>query len=70
MAWKPRWVWRRSSEQRAASRTGLAEPLAKGATERGTRPAAMRRSNVQWYEPWDGEGAGTGAASLTADVEC
>lgn len=44
---------------------GFNDPAANGAIVRGMRPAETRRSNVQWYEPWDGSAGGTGVASFT-----
>ena len=48
-----------------ASVMGFNDPATKGATVKGMRPAATRRSKVQWYEPWLGSGGGTAAASFT-----
>lgn len=50
---------------RIASVMGFNDPAANGAIVRGMRPAETRRSNVQWYEPWDGSAGGTGVASFT-----
>jgi hypothetical protein len=47
-----------------ASVMGFNDPAANGAIVRGMRPAEIKRSKVQWYEPWDGLDGGTGAGSL------
>lgn len=47
---------------------GLKDPETKGVTVRGMRPTAIERSNVQWYEPWDGDGLGTGAGSFAVSA--
>jgi hypothetical protein len=49
----------------AASSAALMCPAANGAMVRGTNATDNRRSKVQWYDPWVGEGFGTGAGSLT-----
>lgn len=54
----------RIAAQRRASVAGFNDPETKGATVRGMIPTAIKRSNVQWYDPWDGDGLGTGAASF------
>jgi len=54
----------RIAAHRIASVVGFNDPAAKGAIVRGIRPAEIRRSKVQWYEPCDGLGGGTGAASF------
>lgn len=70
MAWKARWLCTSREPTRTASSTGFREPAAKGATVSGTRPAAMSRSKVQWYDPWDGLVSGTGAGSFTMRKIC
>jgi hypothetical protein len=54
----------RIAPQRMASVAGLREPAANGAMVNGMRAAEIRRSNVQWYEPWLGFAGGTGAGSF------
>lgn len=48
-----------------ASRTGVLDPVTKGVTMRGINATERARSNVQWYDPWDLCGSGTGTGSLT-----
>jgi len=69
---KPMWEWMRIAPQRIASVVGFNDPAAKGAIVRGMRPAEIKRSNVQWYEPCDGLAAGTGAGSFatSSSVQC
>lgn len=62
---RPKCEWIRRPPHSTASMTGFSDPAAKGATLSGTRPSAMARSKVQWYEPWVGECGGTIAGSLT-----
>jgi len=63
-AWKPIWEWMRTAPQITASVIGFTDPAAKGAIVMGMSEAEIRRSKVQWYEPCDGLGGGTLAASF------
>lgn len=48
--WNPMWEWATMAEHRMASMTGLSEPAAKGAKQRGTRPTQMALLRVSfWY---------------------
>ncbi len=48
------------------SRSGVDEPeVTKAAPVRGTRPAASRRSKVQWWEPCDLFAGGKVVGSFT-----
>lgn len=68
------WEWIISVAHRIASVTGFKEPAAKGAIVRGIRPTEIRRSKVQWYDPWLASAGGTTAASFTREgqyrLEC
>lgn len=45
----PMWLWTMRLMPSRPSRSGVGEPeVTKAAPVRGTRPAASRRSNVQW----------------------
>lgn len=61
---KPMCEWMRMVAHRIASIVGFSDPAANGAIVRGMRPAEIKRSNVQWYEPWLGLAVGTGAGSF------
>lgn len=53
--------------QRIASVAGFREPAANGAMVNGMSAAEIRRSKVQWYEPWVGSVAGIGTGSLAGE---